>query len=64
MALDLIPYPLSILFALALGFACTVILWKMRKRAKIFSLLFYVVLVFELVLALIVLYLFFGPKYI
>jgi hypothetical protein len=40
MVFPLIPNPLSILFLFVFGFACLAVLWKLRKRSKIYSLLF------------------------
>jgi hypothetical protein len=51
MAFQLIPMPISILFALVFAVAVMVILWKMRRRNKFFRYLFYAVAVFVVVLA-------------
>jgi hypothetical protein len=40
MAYQLIPFPLSILFVLVFGIAYLVVLWKLRKTGKIYSVLF------------------------
>ena len=40
MAYQLIPFPLSILFASVTALACMAVLWKLRKTGKIYSILF------------------------
>ena len=40
MAFNLIPFPIAILFAVVFTLACEVVLWKLRKRDKIYSFLF------------------------
>jgi hypothetical protein len=41
MALELIPYPISIIFAVVFIFAWNAILWKIRKKSKIYNAIFY-----------------------
>jgi lipid-A-disaccharide synthase-like uncharacterized protein len=40
MAFELIPFPISIIFALVFVIAWVAILWKLRKTGKIYSILF------------------------
>ena len=40
MALDLIPLPISIIFVVVFGLACIAALGKLRKRGKIYAILF------------------------
>jgi hypothetical protein len=40
MTLELIPFPISILFVVVFGLACMAVLWKLRERGKIYSILF------------------------
>ena len=40
MAFQLIPFPISILFALVFVIAWLAVLWKLRKTGKIYSILF------------------------
>ncbi len=40
MAFELIPFPISIIFALVFIIAWVAILWKLRKTGKIYSILF------------------------
>jgi hypothetical protein len=40
MALELIPFPISIIFALVFVTAWLAVLWKLRKTGKIYSILF------------------------
>jgi hypothetical protein len=51
MAFQLIPMPISMLFALVFAAAVLAILWKIRRRNKFFRYLFYAVAVFVVVLA-------------
>jgi len=53
MAYNLIPLPISIIFIIVFGIAWLLVLWKMRKRGKVYSLLFWLSAV--LVLAALVL---------
>ena len=39
MAFELIPFPISIIFVLVFGVAAIAVLWKLRKRGKIYALL-------------------------
>jgi 4-hydroxybenzoate polyprenyltransferase len=40
MAFQLIPFPISIIFAIVFVFVCIAILWKLHKKEKIYSILF------------------------
>ena len=40
MAFQLIPFPISIIFAAVFGFAWFAVLWKLRKTEKVYSVLF------------------------
>jgi len=40
MPLQLIPFPISLFFALIFVAACLAVLWKLSKTGKIYSLLF------------------------
>ncbi len=40
MAFQLIPFPISIIFALVFVIAWLAVLWKLRKTGKIYSILF------------------------
>ena len=40
MAFQLIPFPISIIFALVFGIAWFAVLWKLRKTMKVYSILF------------------------
>jgi hypothetical protein len=40
MAFELIPFPISIIFALVFVIAWLAVLWKLRKTGKIYSILF------------------------
>jgi len=40
MAFELIPFPISIIFVLVFCLAFIAILWKMRKKGRIYSILF------------------------
>ena len=60
MAFELIPFPISMLFVAAFGLAWIAVLYKLRERGKIYSILFWVslmvgVLVFVLFLVLVML---------
>jgi hypothetical protein len=39
MAFELIPFPISILFVLVFGVAAMAVLWKLRKRGKVYLIL-------------------------
>jgi 4-hydroxybenzoate polyprenyltransferase len=56
MAFELIPFPLSILFGLVFAVAWMVVLWKLRRKGKIYSILFKVNLIAGLVLFAAILY--------
>ena len=45
MPYNLIPFPISIIFVFVFGVAVIAILWKLRERGKIFSILFYLSLI-------------------
>jgi hypothetical protein len=45
MAFELIPFPISILFAIVFGVAVMAVLWKLRERGKTYRILFNVSLV-------------------
>jgi len=40
MAIELIPYPISAIFIVVFAFAWMAILWNLRKKGRIYSLLF------------------------
>jgi hypothetical protein len=50
MAFQLIPFPISIIFALVFGIAWFAILWKLRKTGKVYSVLFKLSIVAVLIL--------------
>ena len=50
MAYELIPFPLSIIFVLILGIAYFVALWKLRRTARIYSILFKVSIIAGVIL--------------
>jgi ABC-type multidrug transport system permease subunit len=50
MAYTLIPLPISILFTLVFVVVVMFLLWKIRRRAKIFKILFYLCVVVALFL--------------
>ena len=55
MAFELIPFPISIMFAIVFGVAVIAVLWKLRERGKAYRVLFNVSLVIgAFVLALII----------
>ena len=56
MAFQLIPFPISIIFALAFGLACMAVLWKLRKTGKVYSILFNVGAIAGLILFVFFLY--------
>ena len=56
MAFQLIPFPLSILFVLVLGIAYLVVLWKLRKTGKIYSILFKISIIAGIILMAALLY--------
>jgi len=50
MALDLIPFPISLVFIIVFVVACEAVLYKLRKRGKAYSILFKVSLFVVLLL--------------
>ena len=56
MAFQLIPFPISILFGLVFAVAWIVVLWKLRRNGKIYSILFKASLIAGLVLLVVILY--------
>ena len=56
MALELIPMPISILFVVVLGLVCMTVLWKLRKRGRVYSLLFKASLIIIILLLVALLY--------
>jgi hypothetical protein len=56
MAFQLIPFPISIIFVLAFGFAFMAVLWKLRKTGKIYSILFNVSAIAGIILLAVFLY--------
>ena len=56
MAYELIPFPISILFILVFAVVWIVVLWKLRRKAKIYSILFKISLFATLALLLIFVY--------
>jgi hypothetical protein len=56
MSFELIPLPISIIFVFVFGLACLTVLWKLRKRSNIFSVLFKVSIIVVILLFIILLY--------
>ena len=56
MAFELIPFPISILFVLVFGIVWMVVLWKLRRRGKIYSILFKLSLIAEVVFFIMLFY--------
>jgi hypothetical protein len=56
MAFELIPFPISIIFVLVFAVAWMFVLWKLRRRGKIYSLIFEASLIAGLVLFAAILY--------
>ncbi len=56
MAFELIPFPISILFVLVFGVVWMVVLWKLRRKARIYSILFKISLFAILALLIIFIY--------
>ena len=56
MAFELIPFPISILFALVVALVFMAVLWKLRKTGKIYYVLFWVGAIAGLILLAIFLY--------
>lgn len=50
MAFQLIPYPISIIFVLVFGVAWMAVLWKLRRKGKIYSILFKISLIAGVIL--------------
>ena len=56
MAYELIPFPISILFALVFGVAVIVVLWKLRGRGKVYKLLSDFTLIFAVLVVAVFIY--------
>ena len=56
MAFELIPLPISIIFVLVFGLVWIVVLWKLRKNGKIYSLLFKLSLIAGVLFSVLLLY--------
>jgi hypothetical protein len=56
MAFNLIPFPISILFVVVFGLAWIVVLWKLRERGKVYSILFRASLIIGIFLIVALLY--------
>jgi len=56
MAFELIPFPISIIFVVVFALAWIVVLWKLRKRGKTYSILFKVSLVVGILFSVALLY--------
>jgi len=56
MAFQLIPYPISIIFALVFGVAWMAVLWKLRRKGKIYSILFKISIIAGVILIVTLLY--------
>jgi hypothetical protein len=56
MAFELIPFPISIIFVLVFGVVCLVVLWKLRKRGKFYSILFKLSFIAGVLLSVLLLY--------
>jgi len=56
MAFQLIPFPISVLFGLVFAVAWIVVLYKLRRNGKIYSILFKASLIAGLVLLVVILY--------
>ncbi len=50
MAYQLIPFPLSLLFVLIFGIAYFVALWKLRRIARVYSILFKISIIAGIIL--------------
>jgi len=50
MAYQLIPFPLSLLFVLIFGIAYFVALWKLRRNARVYSILFKISIIAGIIL--------------
>ena len=56
MELELIPLPISILFVAVLAIVCLAVLFKLRKRGKVYSILFKASLLIVLLILIAILY--------
>ena len=56
MAFELIPFPISILFILVFAVVWIVVLWKLRRTAKVYSVLFRVSVLAGIILFVLILY--------
>jgi hypothetical protein len=56
MPYNLIPFPISIIFVFVFGLAIVAILLKLRKRGKIFSILFYLSLIIGIIVLVLLSY--------
>jgi len=56
MALQLIPFPISIIFVLVFGIAWIVVLWKLRRTGKIYYFLFKISIIAGVILIIAFLY--------
>ena len=56
MELELIPLPISILFVAVLGIVSIAVLFKLRKRGKVYSILFKASLIIVLLILIALLY--------
>jgi uncharacterized membrane protein len=56
MAYNLIPFPIAIIFAIIFVLACVVVLWKLRRRDKVYSFLFKASLIIGILLLAVFLY--------
>ncbi len=50
MAYNLIPFPIAIIFAVVFALVWVVLLWKLRKREKVYSFLFKATLIIGILL--------------
>jgi len=56
MAFELIPYPISAIFVVVFGFAWIVVLYKLRRRGKVYSILFRASLIIGILLIAVLLF--------
>jgi hypothetical protein len=56
MAFELIPFPISIIFVLVFAVVWIVILWKLRRKEKIYSFLLKISVIFGVMLAVLLIY--------
>ena len=56
MAFQLIPFPISIIFVLVFAVAWIVVLWKLKRRGKIYSFLFKISVILGVVLSVLFIY--------